>query len=94
MDTISSLKQATAEAMHLNGLIWDQRPYWATAPLIEVASNRKSTIQVIAGRLLSTNSGRTEFIGPHTDEARFWEEARHVALDSSWDGEDDEGQEI
>ena len=85
MDNLDDLKAAAAAAMQRHDLIWDQQPYWSTAPFTDVPNNRVGTIQIIAGRLLSTKSGRTEFIGPHSDEVRFWTEAKYVAQDTPWD---------
>ena len=85
MDDLNDLKSRLQTAMRKNDLIWDQQPTWSTAPLVEAANGAVSTIQIISGRLLSTVSGRTEFIGPHTDEGKFWTQATYLALDTEWD---------
>jgi hypothetical protein len=71
--------------MQKNGLMWDERPTWHTVPVADRTEGAIGTIPVIDGRMLATNSGKTEFIGPHTNEARFWHEARRVAADCVFD---------
>ena len=82
---VERLKTETAAGMKKNGLMWDRRPSWYTVPFADRAEGTIGTIPAIDGRMLSTNSGKTEFIGPHTDEARFWHEARCIAVDCDWD---------
>ena len=81
LDNPRDVETDTRKAMSERDLIWDDGPGRLNVPAVGIPTGQQRIIQ---GRILSTVSGKTEFVGPFTDELAFCTAARHIVLDNDW----------
>jgi len=82
LDNIEWLRTDVTQQMKARDLFWYQPPEWSSYRTIVPTPGMVKALQ---GRILSTKTQRSEFIGPEADELSFWRKARYVALDTNWD---------
>lgn len=75
----------TRRVMGERNLIWDDGPTWRSVP---APGTPQRAIRILQGRLLSTVSGKTEFVESLGTEIDFWTNAREIVLDTKWDEPD------